>query len=74
VLAKLDGTAKGGVVVAIRQQVGLPVKYLGVGEKPEDLAAFVPDQFVDALFEEVATTTSSANSTTIRPAVSRPPA
>jgi fused signal recognition particle receptor len=53
VLAKLDGTAKGGVVVAIRQQVGLPVKYIGVGEKSEDLAPFVPDQFVDALFDEV---------------------
>jgi len=53
VLAKLDGTAKGGVVVAIRQQVGLPVKYIGVGEKSEDLAPFQPDQFVDALFDEV---------------------
>jgi len=53
VLAKLDGTAKGGVVVAIRQQVGLPVKYIGVGEKPEDLALFVPDDFVDALFADV---------------------
>ncbi len=53
VLAKLDGTAKGGVVVAIRQQVGLPVKYVGVGEKAEDLALFVPDEFVDALFEDV---------------------
>jgi len=53
VLAKLDGTAKGGVVVAIRQQVGLPVKFVGVGEKAEDLAEFVPDQFVDALFDEV---------------------
>ncbi len=52
VLAKLDGTAKGGVVVAIRQQVGLPVKYVGVGEQPEDLALFVPDEFVDALFED----------------------
>ena len=41
VLAKLDGTAKGGVVVAIRQQVGLPVKYLGVGEQPDDLTPFV---------------------------------
>ena len=40
VLAKLDGTAKGGVVVAIRKQVGLPVKYIGVGEKAEDLALF----------------------------------
>jgi fused signal recognition particle receptor len=53
VLAKLDGTAKGGVVVAIRQQVGLPVKYIGVGEKSEDLAPFVPEEFVRALFDEV---------------------
>ena len=53
VLAKLDGTAKGGVVVAIRQQVGLPVKYVGVGEKAEDLALFEPEPFVEALFEDV---------------------
>ncbi len=53
VLAKLDGTAKGGVVVAIRQQVGLPVKYIGVGEKAEDLALFEPVPFVDALFEDI---------------------
>ena len=53
VLAKLDGTAKGGVVVAIRQHVGLPVKYVGVGEKAEDLALFEPDPFVDALFDEL---------------------
>jgi fused signal recognition particle receptor len=52
ILAKLDGTAKGGVVVAIRQQVGLPVKYIGVGEKAEDLALFEADPFVDALFSE----------------------
>jgi fused signal recognition particle receptor len=52
VLAKLDGTAKGGVVVAIRQQVGLPVKYVGVGEKAEDLALFEPVPFVDALFAD----------------------
>jgi fused signal recognition particle receptor len=51
VLAKLDGTAKGGVVVAIRQQVGLPVKYVGVGEQLDDLALFEPDEFVEALFE-----------------------
>jgi fused signal recognition particle receptor len=54
VLAKLDGTAKGGVVVAIRQQVGLPVKYIGVGEKAEDLALFEADSFVDALFADMA--------------------
>ncbi|QDT73992.1 signal recognition particle-docking protein FtsY [Lacipirellula limnantheis] len=53
VLAKLDGTAKGGVVVAIRQQVGLPVKYVGVGEKAEDLALFQPEEFVDALFADI---------------------
>jgi fused signal recognition particle receptor len=53
VLAKLDGTAKGGVVVAIRQQVGLPVKFVGVGEQADDLTPFNPDEFVDALFDEV---------------------
>jgi len=53
VLAKLDGTAKGGVVAAIRQQVGLPVKYVGVGEQAEDLALFEPDPFVDAMFEDL---------------------
>jgi fused signal recognition particle receptor len=53
VLAKLDGTAKGGVVVAIRQQAGLPVKFVGVGEKADDIAPFAPDQFVEALFDEV---------------------
>lgn len=55
ILAKLDGTAKGGVVVAIRQSVGLPVKYVGVGEQADDLALFEPDPFVDALFDEVGT-------------------
>ena len=53
VLAKLDGTAKGGVVVAIRQKVGLPVKYLGVGEKADDLTLFNPNDFVDAMFDEI---------------------
>jgi len=61
VLAKLDGTAKGGVVVAIRQQVGLPVKFIGVGEKSEDLSPFVPDQFVDALFDEVTGESTSSS-------------
>jgi fused signal recognition particle receptor len=50
VLSKIDGTAKGGVVIPIRQQFGLPVKYVGVGEKAEDLALFQPDTFVEALF------------------------
>ena len=53
ILAKLDGTARGGVVVAIRKQVGLPVKYIGVGEQAEDLALFEPGPFVDALFEDI---------------------
>ncbi|MGL6226776.1 MAG: signal recognition particle-docking protein FtsY [Thermoguttaceae bacterium] len=52
ILAKLDGTAKGGVVVAIRKHLGLPVKYIGIGESADDLAIFEPDPFVDALFEE----------------------
>lgn len=51
-LAKLDGTAKGGVVIPIRQQFQLPVKYVGLGEKAEDLALFNSDRFVDALFAE----------------------
>jgi fused signal recognition particle receptor len=50
VLAKLDGTAKGGVVIPIRRQFGLPVKYIGVGEQPEDLALFNAEAFVEALF------------------------
>ena len=52
ILAKLDGTAKGGVVVAIRQQVGLPVKYVGVGETLDDLTPFDPNSFVDAMFDD----------------------
>lgn len=50
-LAKLDGTAKGGVVIAIRDQLGIPVKFVGVGETPEDIQPFEPRAFVDALFE-----------------------
>lgn len=52
VLAKLDGTAKGGVVIPIRQQFKLPVKYIGIGEKPSDIAVFNVDQFVKALFDD----------------------
>lgn len=53
ILTKLDGTAKGGVVVAIRKKMGIPVKYVGVGEQIDDLQLFSPDEFVDALFEDV---------------------
>ncbi len=52
ILAKLDGTAKGGVVVAIRQKMGIPVKYVGVGEQIDDLQIFDPKSFVDALLEQ----------------------
>lgn len=49
-LAKLDGTAKGGVVIAIRDATSIPVKFIGVGETPEDIEMFDPSAFVDALF------------------------
>ena len=51
ILTKLDGTAKGGMVFAIYRDLGLPVRFIGTGEKIEDLAPFDPDQFVDGLFE-----------------------
>lgn len=50
VLTKLDGTAKGGIAVAIQAELGIPVKYIGVGEHIEDLQKFDPDEFVNALF------------------------
>ena len=50
VLTKLDGTAKGGIVVAIAAELGIPVKMIGVGEKQEDLQPFNPDEFAEALF------------------------
>ena len=50
ILTKLDGTAKGGIAVAIQAELGLPVKYVGVGEKIDDLQKFDADQFVNALF------------------------
>ena len=51
VLTKLDGTAKGGVVVAIKEELGIPVKWIGVGEGIMDFRPFEPDKFVEALFE-----------------------
>jgi fused signal recognition particle receptor len=54
VLTKLDGTAKGGIVLAIAGELGLPVLYVGVGEGVEDLQAFDPEAFVDALLSEEA--------------------
>ncbi|MBO7549504.1 MAG: signal recognition particle-docking protein FtsY [Clostridia bacterium] len=52
VLTKLDGTAKGGIVLAIRSSLGIPVKLIGVGEGPEDLQSFSGRDFVNAMFEE----------------------
>ncbi len=49
VLTKLDGTAKGGIVVAVQRTLGVPVKLVGLGEGPDDLAPFVPEAFVDAI-------------------------
>jgi fused signal recognition particle receptor len=54
VLTKLDSTARGGIVFAIEQRLGVPVRYAGVGERPEDLVEFDPSGFVAALFEEAA--------------------
>lgn len=50
-LTKLDGTAKGGIVIAIKDQLNIPIQLIGVGEKAEDLQDFVPAEFVNALFE-----------------------
>ena len=54
VLTKLDGTAKGGIVVAVQQQLGIPVKLVGLGEGADDLAPFDPEAFVDALLDTAA--------------------
>jgi fused signal recognition particle receptor len=51
VLAKLDGTAKGGVVIPIARELNLPIRYVGVGEKPDDLLPFEPERFIASLFE-----------------------
>ena len=52
VLTKIDGTAKGGIAVAIASELGLPIRYVGVGEALEDLVPFSPEAYVDALFAE----------------------
>ena len=51
ILTKLDGTAKGGIAVAIHSELGIPVKYIGVGESIDDLQKFDADEFVNALFD-----------------------
>jgi len=50
VLTKLDGTARGGIVLAVRHELGIPIHYVGVGEAVDDLRPFVASEFVDALF------------------------
>jgi fused signal recognition particle receptor len=57
ILAKLDGTAKGGVVISIHDQLNIPVKFIGLGETPEDIETFDPQRFVEALFGEPQPTT-----------------
>jgi fused signal recognition particle receptor len=52
VLTKLDGTAKGGVVVAIARELNLPIRYIGVGEQAADLLPFEPEAFIDSLFAQ----------------------
>ena len=51
IITKLDGTAKGGIAIAIQKQLGIPIKYIGVGEQVEDLQPFSAEEFVSALFE-----------------------
>jgi fused signal recognition particle receptor len=52
VLTKLDGTAKGGIALAIQSEMGIPIKLVGLGESADDLVDFDPDEFVEALFGE----------------------
>jgi fused signal recognition particle receptor len=52
VVTKLDGTAKGGVVFALAREFGIPIRFAGIGERPEDLRVFDPEAFVDALLPE----------------------
>ncbi len=51
ILTKLDGTAKGGIAVAIQSELGLPVKYIGIGEQIDDLQKFNAEEFINALFD-----------------------
>ena len=51
ILTKLDGTAKGGIAVAIQSELKVPVKYIGVGEHIDDLQKFNPDEYINALFD-----------------------
>ena len=50
-MTKLDGTAKGGVLISVKRELNIPVKFIGVGEKVEDMRPFDPDEFASALFD-----------------------
>ena len=52
ILTKLDGTAKGGIAIAIQNELKVPIKYIGVGEKIDDLQKFNPNEYIDALFAD----------------------
>jgi fused signal recognition particle receptor len=52
-LTKLDGTAKGGIVLAIKEKLNIPVKYIGLGEQPQDMAIFNPKEFIEGLFSKI---------------------
>ena len=52
ILTKLDGTAKGGIVLSVKKELGIPVKFIGVGEKIDDMKPFDADEFANALFEK----------------------
>ena len=58
ILTKLDGTAKGGVIISVKSELGIPVKFIGVGEQMDDLQPFDRTQFVNALFNETETETA----------------
>ena len=60
IITKLDGTAKGGIAVAIQKELGIPVKYIGVGEHIDDLQKFDPHSFVEALFSVSETSENSS--------------
>ena len=51
-LSKLDGTARGGIVLAVQDELGIPVKLIGTGERPEDVEPFRPNDFLEAMFNE----------------------
>lgn len=61
VVTKLDGTAKGGVIFAIAKKLGLPIRFVGVGESIDDLGEFEPDAFIDALLGQTETSDNISN-------------